>query len=235
LRMQFVICLGAAVITWAAAAIPNAYAAPLTLRFHATITTVAPGIPFESGINFAVGDTVSGQFAFEPAEDNSTNPFSSIQFEKFSLSVNGAQIVAPSYQMRSWNDNGITDFPPATVVDDLSLEGAELVSASGTPFPNINPSLSAFRMSLLGHSHLITRGIYPDSVATWNAFDLERQLTLVLRDGNGGAVSFQATIGDFILVPEPRASAYVLVLVCTALSLWVSSALRALRFFVRSN
>ena len=41
-------------------------AAPVTLAFDAQIDAVPPGIPFDSGLDYQVGDIVKGRFTFDP-------------------------------------------------------------------------------------------------------------------------------------------------------------------------
>ena len=183
--------------------------APITFAFEAEIGIIFSGIPFDSGIDFEVGDVILGQFTFDPSEGDGTNPFTKEQTRDFSLNINGTVLTAPKYQIRSWNDNAITDFPPSSVVDDLFVSGASLSPENRLLIPAMNPAQSFFRMSLLGNSDLLPNARHPESVAIWNAFGFERQITVRLRDIKGGSVAFQATVGPFVAVPEPSTAGFI--------------------------
>lgn len=185
--------------------VPAVQGEPVSLRFNAHIDRTPIGIPFDSGIDFAVGDVVKGQFTFNPAEGDGSNPLETIEPYEFSLDINGTIVKLPEYRLRSWNDSGITHFPLARQVDDLQLAGGGLVDQDGMPFPNIMPAISGYTLSLLGPDTIFSQARVPASVDEWNALAFERQIILSLRDGLGGTKGFQATVGEFSLVCEPSA------------------------------
>lgn len=181
----------------------TATAAPVTLRFEAEIGTIAAGLPFDSGIEYSLGDIVTGQMTFEPVVGNGGMLFESQQPFDFQLNINGVELAAPSFTIESVDGAAITDFPPADHIDSLTLAGGGLSPIVPDSLPNLDAESSGFRMALFGPTSAIQQVEVPASVATWNDFSLWRQLSVSFRDGNGGAVGFQASVGSFAVVPEP--------------------------------
>ncbi len=194
------------------------FAAPATLRFDATIGTIFPGIPFDSGIDFALGDIVSGHFTFEPAEgDGGVLMFATMQPYEFSLDIGGAKFSTHGFEIQSLNDTVITDFAPASSVDSLQVGAGGLSAADPTMFPNIDPTTSGLTLLLFGPTSSVSIPRYPEDPAVWNNFNLFRALTVAFGDGMGGVVGFQATVGQFATVPEPSAISISTLLVVIAL------------------
>jgi len=50
-------------------------AAPVTFAFEVTVDSVFPGAPFDSEIDLAEGDVITGQFTFEPNAGDGNSPF----------------------------------------------------------------------------------------------------------------------------------------------------------------
>lgn len=178
-------------------------AAPITLQFEATVTTVATGFPFESGIHFAEGDVISGVFAFEPNGGTGGMNLNTIQPYTFSLQINGKILAVPNFEIRSSNDTPIEDVPSASTIDSLVLGASGLSPQS--PGINISPNFSGFRITLFGAANTFDSAKIPDDLSVWNSFDVWRDISVSVRDGSGGAIGFQATIGNFQVVPEPSA------------------------------
>jgi hypothetical protein len=175
----------------------------MTLHFDATIGTVAPGIPFDSGVQFALGDTISGEFTFEAAEGDGSQSFSATQLYTFSLDINGVRLAAPSFEIEGIDDVlVISDFPPSGVLDQLILGANGLSPTENMQNSSIDPTNSGFAVRLYGPASILSQGAHP-LANVWNDFDLLRQINVFFRNGLGGAVAFQATVGDFSLVPEP--------------------------------
>jgi hypothetical protein len=196
-----------AVICWAVVNCATLYGAPITFRFDAMVTTVSPGNPFDAGVQFALGDTISGEFTFDPAEGDGSKSFSAIQPYDFILHINGVSLATPSFEIEAINDVLIiSDFPPSGVVDQLILGANGLSWAENTPILSFSPAHSGFAMSLDGAASILNQGSHPPG-HIWNSFDLRRRLNVFLRDGLGGAVGFQATVGSFTVIPEPSAVA----------------------------
>ena len=178
-------------------------AAPVTFRFEAEIDSLS-GVPFDSGINFSVGDIVSGQFTFEQSTvGDGSAYFEGTQPRNFSLNINGVVVLAPTFDFRVFNDTPILDFPPASEVDTITLGAGGLVPLRPELFPDIDASRTGFRMRLYAPNFTLAQASLPGSAAVWNDFNLTRQLGVVFRSGSGDVVGFQATVRPFLAVPEP--------------------------------
>jgi len=199
-------------------------AAPVTFAFEAEITTVSRGIPFDSGVDIAVGDTISGQFTFDPLEDcaefdgpgqplgglcETTQPFS------FSVEIDGATFRTSDYELKVRDNAPIQDFPSATVIDVID-SGGKLSPLDPLGFSNIDSTASSFKMSLRGRSDSFAAANVSASVEIWNQPSLTRTIGISLRDGVGHVVGFQAAVGRFFVIPEP--SSFCLL---SLISLWV--------------
>lgn len=183
--------------------VQEASGAPITFRFEAEIGRVFPGIPFDSGIEFAEGDGISGRFTFEPANGDGSMLFEAQQPHEFTLNINGIAFSAPSFEIEAVNNTTIDDFPPPSDVDWLVLGAGGLSPRAPANLPNIDPATSGFRMTLYGPAVVLGQAGIPGGVETWNQFDLWRQIKVSFENGEGGAVGFQATVSSFSIVPEP--------------------------------
>jgi hypothetical protein len=154
-------------------------------------------------VQYSLGDKISGKFTFEPASGGGSKSFRAVQPYNFFLDINGVSLFTQSFEIEAIdNVLVISDSPPSGVTDQLFLGTNGLSWVENTsPLP-INPNLSGFRMTLYGMPSLLSQGSHPEDVNIWNDFDLWRQLNVTFRNGAGGAVGFQATIGDFATVPE---------------------------------
>ena len=188
---------------------PRVEAAPVTLRFDATIGTVSTGIPFDSGVQFSLGDTISGKFTFDPAEGDGGMSFHAVQPYDFFLNINYVSLFTPSFEIEAINNTVIISDCPAGVdclsgpVDELDLGGGGLSWVENAPPLNIDPSKSGFRMTLNGMANVLAQASHPSDADVWNDFDLRRQFDVDFEDGNGGAIGFVATLGEFVAIPEP--------------------------------
>lgn len=199
-------------------------ATPVTFAFEAEITTVFLGIPFESGIDFSVGDTISGRFTFDPLEEcavfdgpgqplgglcETTQPFS------FSVEIDGATFRTSDYELKVRDHVAVIDSPFAGGADIIDSSG-ELSPLDPLAFPNIDSNTSSFNMSLWKYSDSLAVASVPASVEIWNRYGSTRTIDILLRDGLGHVVGFQAAIGRFSVIPEP--SSFCLL---SLISLWV--------------
>jgi hypothetical protein len=181
----------------------GARAEPITFRFEAEINTMFPGIPFNSGIDYAPDDVISGQFTFEPTPGNGSMLFEVTQPHLFTLNINGVELSVPTYDIHAVNNSPISDFPPASVIDSMLIGAGNLAPEQADLYPNIDPGTSSFRITLFSPADVLSQAGVPEAVVTWNEFDLTRQINVTFRNGMGGAIGFQATIGAFSVVPEP--------------------------------
>jgi len=196
-------------------------AAPVTFAFDAEITTVSRGIPFDSGVDFAVGDTISGQFTLDPLEDcavfdGPVQPLGDLcattQSSSFTVDINGAILRTPGFDLDVRNDTLILDSSLATDIDSIESRGGNLSPLDPISFPNIDPATSSFNMSLWAFAHRLSITSVPGSVETWNQFRLKRVISIHLRDGLGNVMGFQAAVGDFSVIPEPSTLCLVILI-----------------------
>src|SRR4029078_13352196 len=106
--------------------VQRAESAPITLSFDATIHTVFPGIPFDSGVNFAVDDIIHGRFTFEPQTSPGDMYLLATQAYELAIDVNGTELTTQGFQLESVNNSPISEFTPVNEVDVLVLGAGEL-------------------------------------------------------------------------------------------------------------
>ncbi len=195
------------------------HAAPLTFRFDAEIHTVFTGIPFDSGIDFATGDVIIGTFTFQPNQGNGSMHLATMQDYQFALDVNGVVISTPRYEIEAFDDSSVEDFPGASIIDEIELSGSGFSPVDGATDLNLDPAQSSFRMELWAPGFPVPGEVepfdgarIPGSLDVWNDFTLWREIIVSIRDGQGGAIGFQATVGPFAAVPEPSAQSVALLL-----------------------
>jgi hypothetical protein len=191
-------------------ALPDLQAAPVTFQFDAEINTVFLNSPFDSGVDFAVGDNVLGRFSFEPDEGDGGRTYSATQPFTFSLGINGTVVSTASFLIRTFDDSPVADSPLASVVDIVEVGGEVFPATNGAGSGNFDSAHSGFGMELWSAQSLPG---YPDSLETasipgtsevWNRFTLRRELRVILGDGNGGSIGFRATVGPLTTIPEPQ-------------------------------
>jgi len=190
-------------------------AAPVTFAFDAEISSVSLGIPFDSGIDFSVGDTISGQFTFQPFEENcaiADGPFQPFgctkpQLFSFSMEIDGINLSVNSYEIDTLNNTGVFDGAGPVVQDFLEPRGRGLSPAEASRPISIDPASSGFGMMLRGGASSINFASIPGSPDVWNQFNLERSLNIFVLDGNGGVIRIRAVVGQFSIVPEPTSLA----------------------------
>ncbi len=201
--------VGAAAFVVVAITAVSSKAAPVTFIFDATIVGVSNEIPFDVGIEYEVGDIIEGRFTFLPQDGAGAMTFTAVQPYAFSLNVNEVVLETPNFTLRGGNDWLVADYPLADEVDALELGAAGLSAVGPAAMLNIDASRSGFSMGLRGSTSVMLAASHPADLAVWNAFNFERHLTIQFRDGQGGAMGLQATVGSFGLVPEPSTLAIV--------------------------
>ncbi len=179
-------------------------AAPVTFRFEATIDTVFDTIPFVSGIDVAVGDSISGMFSFEPEEANGNQSLEIVQPYVASIHVDGKNLVTPSSMqdltLRSFNNRNIADFPPG-LLDTIEV-GGSLGPEDATVLPDVTPSSSSFRLSLFGDHSILDAASFPREPSVWNSFLFGRSILVGIRGESGKSLGINAVVREFALVPE---------------------------------
>jgi hypothetical protein len=189
--------------------VPASRAVPVTFRFDATIGTVPPGIPFDAGIDFALGDIISGKFTFDPSDGDGSMSFRAVQPYNFLLNINGTLLFTPTFEIEATNNLFIISDCPTGVdclsgfVDELIVGGGGLAGVEDEPALGFEPSQSGFSILLDGMATVLGQASHPPTAEVWNDFDLRRQIAVFFEDGSGGAMAFVATIGEFMTIPEP--------------------------------
>lgn len=188
-------------------------AAPITLAFEARIDEVISGIPFDLGLDYHVGDVVSGKFTFHPLAGDGGMYLEAPQLHELSLNINGNVFWTPQFGILSVNNGLMFEPPPAIVVDRLHVGSGKLAAAFPAAFPNLDPTQSGLKMELWGTLDVLPSASIPANVADWNALILQRRLTVFFANGTGDLVGFFATVGPFTTIPEPGIPGLVLILV----------------------
>lgn len=179
-------------------------AAPITLAFEATIGTVFTGIPFDSGIDFHMGDVVSGRITFDPLPGDGSHIVRVLQPHPFTLYIGGNFFSSPNIEIESINDADAVEFPIAGLIDVLNTGGSGLSPANPAAFPKLSPQHCDFVIWLNGPGSVLAMASVPADVTDWNEFNLWRQMVVSFGDGKGGVMGFQATLGQFVVIPEPE-------------------------------
>jgi hypothetical protein len=194
------------------------HAASITFRFDATIETLFPGVSFDSGLTFALDDLVSGEFTYDPSAGSGAT-ISAVQPYIFSFSANGQNLTSPSFQMTANDDALVLDSEAGSIVDQLELRGAGISHVNGGAGANADPLQSTFSMDLwagagelIGEAPVLDRAYFPSEADIWNQFVSWRNLTVILRNGNGGTVGFSAKVGHFVQIPEPSVLLLILLM-----------------------
>ncbi len=195
----------------------QSYAVPVTLAFDAEINSVTSSPAFDSGLHIGRGDAIVGTFAFEPTAANGqtsvivTQPYSaSLLIDNKALSSSGDPI---GLTLGSINNSFIESdcgklSCPTLEFDQISV-GASLRPVVPVLTPEIGFGDSSFDILLWGNTSLLDSAKLPDSASAWNAFDLTRQLRVILRDNDSGVLTISATLGTFVFVPEPHSTGLI--------------------------
>lgn len=194
----------------------EAQAGQVTFAFNATVHSVANGIPFDSGLAYSEGDLVFGSFTFDSNEGSGGMNLDTSQPYSFCLVINGKALSVPSFDISSINNAAIEDVPGISTIDSLVLGAAGLTPLSSGI--NVDSGSSGFRITLFGLASTYVSAQIPSESSVWNSFSIWKDLNVSLRDGNGGAIGFQASINEFQRVPEPTSFSTILV-VCVYICL----------------
>lgn len=206
-------CLRAVYLMAALCGCSTGHAQPVTLRFDATVHTVNRSPLFDSDIHVAVGDVITGELTFDPSSNNSSSfVHFAVQPYQAMLIIDGHQFQTPDskrdVRMFSFNNAFIFrdcrgncveyDFPVDTLEVTTSLEPVDPLS-----LPDILLENSSFSLGLYGDTTVLDVARFPANSATWNAFILDRPISVTIRDNGDNVLGFGAIIGTFIAIPEP--------------------------------
>jgi len=201
---------------------PALQAAPVTFAFEATVDSISPGASFDSAIDIAEGDVITGQFTFEPNAGDGSASLVVDQPYSFTVNINGIELSTAAYRATVSNDTGAdldcADFlcPGFVVIDSLTLGGSNLMEVGDDTLPNLDTDSSGFQMQLeewFGHpfwggTDILDTASIPAGLDSWNQFS-RRPLRVWLGDGQGGTFSLNATVGQFAVVPEPSSGSLI--------------------------
>jgi len=203
-------CVAASLL--AVSAVAGTVTEPCPFRFDAEVTRVinSPNSP-ELRIAFEVGQVLSGRYYL------GGNAQSQFRADRIVIEI-GNELLTYDINFASAGIGVLGDGGPSvTIAQSISLNYLSPTDV----FPGWGGS--AFEMdsdafiTLVGSSQTLTEGgIIPD-ISDWNDFSLSRQLNLTL--GHPESISIEATIGDFVLVPEPSANQLVLLAALAVLTL----------------
>jgi hypothetical protein len=206
MKSLLIILLSSFCCLWVAA---GAYAGPVTLRFEATIHSVERTPSFDSGIDVAVGDVITGQFTFDPTiKDPADLWHVVVQPYQAVLNIDGHQFQTPNSKrdltLTSLNDATVIDNVPEFegLVDGLWVQGS-LGLLNPLILPDISHNRSSFWLALYGGTTVLDVSRFPEDSATWNAFILQREIVVSIRDERGNGQHGYASVGTFVEVPEP--------------------------------
>ena len=223
--------------TWIGISTSNAK--PMTLQFEAEVGIIHNHDMIDIGFDVMVGDSLSGQFSFEPEKgDGSGTNF--VEFEQpfsTSIEINGEVLTTSGFLLTSFNNSiRVCDCGPGTVVDPSGVFDILQVSVDlgqlETTVPNISPERSFWRLTIEGRQSLLLDAVgvarpktafeqpeLPNDVSTWNALNSRRTLDIYLSNQFGQGVYLQAYVGDFQVIPEPSTCCIAVVFgtICTSL------------------
>jgi hypothetical protein len=215
---QILVCsarlfIGMGAITCAFGRSKNAlYAAPLTFRFDAQISSVSLGGPFNLPFEFQVGDTISGKFTFEPGAGVAINDMAvgSDQSLPVEFNINGTSVLTSGYRIVAFDDSVDYDseHPP---YDGLVLScreascAPEVVSLSGS-----EPFKVRWEMRLSGSASVWSKPAIVSDVDVWNAFSDDRRIFIGFDNLGPGSIGLDAVVNSMVQVPEPGLVSHLL-------------------------
>jgi hypothetical protein len=191
------------------------YAAPVTLRFDATIRSVGQNPLFDPGIDIAVGDVIIGKFTFDPTSNNSSTTHYAVQPYEAVLVIDGHRFQTPDSKrdltLLAFNNTYVIDnVPEIEGLADTLLTYGSIGPTNPVTLPNISLDRSNFSLGLYGDSSILDVARFPQSSTTWNAFAADRQMSVSFGDNGGNWLGFGAVVGTFITVPEPSSYEFAL-------------------------
>jgi hypothetical protein len=197
-------------------------AAPIALRFEATISKIANGSPFNVPLIYQIGDEIEGAFFFDPEifSPIGDNAAGSLQSNSIHFEIGGQTIGTSSYLAQISDDVGVSHSPYSEDVVDLVRFSAGIHSLPGLPspvpdvisLPGGDPFRLRFLLSLYGAKSSLDSAEL-DSVgllAMLNSLAFERSLTINFNALGTGSVGFDATLSQFVIVPEPGSAIHTI-------------------------
>lgn len=192
-------------------------AAPVTLRFEATVGQPRQGVvdtvPPSWNISLQQGDTISGTFTFEPFDaPSNTNTTTLAQPFDFSIDIKGRVLTTSQYGVEAFNDAVSDDVPQRRDIinSGCSFAGGPAVCQPSAISPG-SPIEWAFAMAMHGNSSVLVGADIPADVTAWQAFDFYDMGVSFMDSNTRRFYGFLATPRSFQEVPEPDSCSYVVV------------------------
>jgi hypothetical protein len=188
-------------------------AAPVTLRFDATITHALAGNAFDLPFSYEVGDAISGKLTFEPGAGIpiGDNAIEADQFLQLKFVVGGTTFGTSTYSIEVFNDTAIEDSEPFlgsvdTMIVDCSPSSSQPCTPELITLPNSDPFSITSRLELTGDGSILDIPTVSAESEIWNSYTLRRTLAVTLDNESGGSMLIFANVGQFTAVPEPTSS-----------------------------
>jgi hypothetical protein len=206
-------------------------AAPVTLRFEATVGPPRQGVdasvPPNWNMSLQQGDSISGTFTFEPFDAASNTPKTTlVQPFDFSFHIKNRTLTTSQYVVEVFNDHTSVDAPNPT--DDINIGcsflGGGTICAPATVSP-VDPTEWAFGIALFGDSTVLDGADIPSSPLVWQSFSFYDMDVTFRETFSNRFYGFAATPVSFQLVPEPT-SALQIVLAAVVFFLFARYTLR---------
>jgi hypothetical protein len=183
------------------------HAAPITFRFDAEIFDVPAGNPFDLPLTFQVGDVILGKFTFDPNLALPLDDKSIASHQPYSLEfqINGNVVGSSGFRLEVFDNTAFDDSTYPESLDAMTLGCNEpLCVPELLSLPEGEPFRVRSRMQVVGIDSILTAPQISVDPMVWNALTLERRINLNFDNQGPGAMGFQATVGAFIIVPEPH-------------------------------
>jgi len=191
-------------------------AVPVTLQFQAIVGPPRAGFEDDIGLpfSFAEGDTISGQFTFEPLDvPPEVTQTDVVQEFSVNFTIDGFSFGATRYLL-SVDDNLSSSDAPTT--DAITL-GLGFCNSSDCVPQNVNgpgtPELSLL-VSFFGSENTLEGADIPSDLAVWESFDFNNASSALLGFRDQTGQQFDGLIAHIIAiqaVPEPVSSSFLVV------------------------
>jgi hypothetical protein len=188
-------------------------AATLTFEFDAEIVNVPVGNPFTLPLTYQVGDTIHGTFTFDPNLGSAvdSNTIASVQPFAIQFTIGGIAVGSSSHHIEAFNNTTIDDGGFPEPIDVIRIGCSEpLCNPELQNVSSVEPFRVRSQLQLVGNSSVMPAAEIPSDPSVWNAFLLDRKLTVGFDNVGPGSMGFDAVIGNTAIVPEP----HILVLIC---------------------
>jgi hypothetical protein len=195
-------------------------AEPITIELTATIdgpyTYNSNHVPFDPPFDFQEGDIITGRIRFEPV-DASAEGWRTFKVETLGahFQIGDQQMFTSDFSIEVLNDASADDGPDEPY-DEIRLQCGPYNGNNPKCSPNTLPGaenvLWSFSVGVSGPTSVLDGPDIPSDPAAWNALANWRSLWMSFRPRTGAGMSvLTATIGSFVVVPEPTTLSIALI------------------------